>query len=494
MDDTATVLTSALCGLAGSAGGDAAGESFAARADPAIGSLIGLLQAGVAAFGGVSKGLVATGRNYAIAEGDSTAGTSGVVESFSDPGVIDAVSYPSPASMAGGHAGGANRFLARYWPQGDPGRLRGAAAAFRSAGFSLEALGGDAQRVVDGLLESSSSPALDSFTGVWTGMWRSGGGSMGRAVDACATLAKACSQFADRIDRAHHDLEVAPAAVGVVTAAGVLFTVFTVGLSDVVAAELDTAIATEATAIAIEFAVDVAAEVETAIDVELVPLLRAAASGLPDIEVVTAESTQVESELIGSRALARVGAGPGDPDVPISGGGGGSGGGAVDAPPEPAPQPAPGGGGAKPPGKPPIPIPAPIGDGDGQEDRSHDHYDPDDLGYDPAVGQFRPQEERIATEVEAARGIRLQRLPAEQAGDWVDSATGETYDAVGPVPSRFFDDQWSNLTRQISRHLFEPGKAVDFVPLDVSGLSPEQAGRLIAWVARFGDRVIIVGG
>jgi len=297
LNSAATTLWEALVGLSGMAGGDEVGEKFAARYDPAVKSLLAVLQSGIAAFGGISRGLVVTGRNYATAEHHSTARGGVPLPDFADPLVVDEVVFGVPDTAAGGHVSGVNRFLAKYWPQGDDGKLDQAAAAFEAAQRSLTSLGEDAQACVNGLLASNMSPALTDFSGVWTKVWAYGGGSMGQATDACGSLASACRQFAKSIRTAHHRLEEIAAAVGVVTTAGVLLTVFTVGLSDAGAAALDAEIAGDAAVVASEFAVEVSAEVEAAIEAELVPMLEAAAADLPEIEVVEAELEQTVTEI-----------------------------------------------------------------------------------------------------------------------------------------------------------------------------------------------------
>ena len=326
LNTAATTLWEALVGLSGMAGGDEVGEKFAARYDPAVTSLLAVLQSGIAAFGGISRGLVVTGRNYATAEHHSTARGGVPLPDFADPLVVDEVVFGVPDTAAGGHVSGVNRFLAKYWPQGDDGKLDQAAAAFEAAQRSLTSLGEDAQACVNGLLASNMSPALTDFSGVWTKVWAYGGGSMGQATDACGSLASACRQFASSIRSAHHKLEAIAAAVGVVTTAGVLLTVFTVGLSDAGAAALDAEIAGDAAVVASEFAVEVSAEVEAAIEAELVPMLEAAAADLPEIEVVEAELeqtvTEIEEEV---KVPVRSGGGsdepPGGGNKPPTGGG-----------------------------------------------------------------------------------------------------------------------------------------------------------------------------
>lgn len=466
LDDAATALIEALDGLAGCAGGDSTGESFAARVDPAVRSLIGILESGVSTFGGLAGGLVATARNYAAAEHHSTPQDTGSPDEFGAPGVIDLVVYPTPGSMAGGRVEGVNRFLARYWPHGDPGRLRAVATAFTAAGSALRSLGTDAQRCVDALLESNISPALDGFGAVWTLVWGDSGGSMGHAVDTCSTLADACSHLADQIDRAHHALEEAAAAVGIVTAAGLVLTIFSAGLSDAIAAELDSAIAVDATVIASEFAVEVAAGVEEVVDLELVPLLDAAAAALPDIQVATAETTQVEAEFAETRVLARVGGGSEQPPG-WTGGGGSSG--SRNGPGVAEPAPAPGGGGTRPPGKPPIPVPGPIGPGDGGRD---------DEGFNAA-------EQKIAEKL-TAEGHHVEHV-------YNDPSIASPDALVDGVPTEFMTLQPTSGPVALRRAIETAAGQASQIVVDTTGTSITE-DEVVAVIRRvfgghYGDRI-----
>ena len=161
---------------------------------------------------------------------------------------------------------------------------------------------------------------------------------------------------------AHHRLEEIGAAVGIVTGAGVLLTIFTIGLSDAAALANDAEIVGDAAVVASEFAVEVSVEVEAAIEAELVPMLEAAAADLPEIEAAEAELEQTVTAMERVEVREPVGA--------RSGGSGGRGGG--------------GGGGGRPPtgGEPPQDPPS----GDKQF---------------PGDDKFTPEEKRIADRLRA---------------------------------------------------------------------------------------------
>ena len=86
--------------------------------------------------------------------------------------------------------------------------------------------------------------------------------------------------------------------------------------------------------------------------------------------------------------------------------------------------------------------------------------------------------------------MALTRAPEESSADWLDEA-GNSDDAVGNFPARFFDAQWPQLAFQIERHLSQAG----FVPVDVSAFSPEQVARIELLIAErgLGPRVFLWG-
>jgi hypothetical protein len=113
-----------------------------------------------------------------------------------------------------------------------------------------------------------------------------------------------------------------------------------------------------------------------------------------------------------------------------------------------------------------------------------------DLGSDAAHSwHFNPSEALTGLRVEAERGVDLIRSSNPQL-EWVDPATGYTYDAVGPFSSQFFDSQWPNFQREIARHI---GKAT-YVPVDVSTFTPGQRAIVRTFVEGLGNaHVFIVG-
>ncbi|MEV4576222.1 hypothetical protein AB0K16_23535 [Nonomuraea jabiensis] len=111
------------------------------------------------------------------------------------------------------------------------------------------------------------------------------------------------------------------------------------------------------------------------------------------------------------------------------------------------------------------------------------------LGWDAAQKGFRKAEMETALRIESERGVRLTRSNGTSE-DWFDQY-GRSYDAVGSgLSAEFFERSWPGLQSQIQSHL---GKA-QFVPVDVSLLSPAQIATVRAFIEPLGRNVFIVGG
>jgi hypothetical protein len=113
-----------------------------------------------------------------------------------------------------------------------------------------------------------------------------------------------------------------------------------------------------------------------------------------------------------------------------------------------------------------------------------------DLGVDPAVARYRPNEAQTAALVEVQLGVTLCRAAPGEPADWVDQR-GRTYDAVGPFPARYFARQWTQLRYQMTRHL----EKADLVPVDVSEFTADQTARVKQHISdnNLGPRIFLVG-
>jgi hypothetical protein len=274
----------------GMAGNDGGARTFAGRYDPAAAAAWRAFGAGIRVLGGIATGLTTTANNYLRAEAHSTAGGR-APDRFAPPAVFSDVMMPGPAPAMGAGHSDVPDVLARFWPNGDPGRLRDAATAWRAAQSGLTTMVGLLHDAVNRVTNANSSDDLRAMGEFWDSL--AGGSALFTTLpQACGQLAAACDGYAAAIDKAHHDLEVALAEIGVAvvvtTAVGVLLSVFTLGGSDVAAGAADAAeVAAVAEPVVAEFEVAVAAEVEGSI----------AADVAASLDVVEAETAELDSTI-----------------------------------------------------------------------------------------------------------------------------------------------------------------------------------------------------
>lgn len=106
------------------------------------------------------------------------------------------------------------------------------------------------------------------------------------------------------------------------------------------------------------------------------------------------------------------------------------------------------------------------------------------LGEDPAVKQYRPQEEATAVRIEEKEGVTLERYEPEPGGkgDWVDPETGTVYDGCSPASTQHFDKGFKKYDASMQKHLNHPD--VDRVVVDKTdlNLTPEQNEKLTSYL------------
>ncbi|MBJ7597997.1 hypothetical protein [Candidatus Nephthysia bennettiae] len=65
-----------------------------------------------------------------------------------------------------------------WWPAADPGKLRSAAAAWRSLAADVESVSGAASAVVSGVAAQNQGQAIDAFEAYWRSRWAGGSGAL----------------------------------------------------------------------------------------------------------------------------------------------------------------------------------------------------------------------------------------------------------------------------------------------------------------------------
>ncbi|MFI1965332.1 RNase A-like domain-containing protein [Streptomyces pathocidini] len=147
--------------------------------------------------------------------------------------------------------------LGMWWPDADEGRLREAAAAWRTFADAVHEITGAAHRSAQDVIEHNSGASIEAFDEFWRRYVRRGAGWLPDLEDSARAMAKALDDYADDIggvkSRIDTQLEIAAAVI----AAGIGLSVATAGLAAGAAAT--------ATATIVELAATLGVSVSTGI-------------------------------------------------------------------------------------------------------------------------------------------------------------------------------------------------------------------------------------
>ncbi len=324
-----------LAASAGMAGDDTIAHRFAAKYEPAARQIIEGISAAGQAIGITSGKLLMMAKNY-LATDDAVAAHFLGGNTMLEPPV-----YPSATQAQCEENFAARRLpmvtgsrevheiplIGYLWPQGSPEKLRRAAQIWVRAASLLDQAQRNAGTEAEPVLVHCQGTAVEAFRTyaqrIYTASPSGGTGIEGsrplleNLSAACRSLADLCTQFADAIETCRSTIIKIGIAIGVITAAGIILTVFTFGGSDAAAAAADAAAVAEATAAvtvlaAAEESLAAAAVVTSARVVVASTLERLAAAGV--IAVVGATLTHPDPALAASPAI-----GPALPPVPSSG-------------------------------------------------------------------------------------------------------------------------------------------------------------------------------
>jgi hypothetical protein len=193
--------------------------------------------------------------------------------------------------------------IGKFWPQGDPDRLRHAADRWNQAADLVDDAQRNAEQHAAPVPVYCSGATITAFQTYVRRIWAadpsgntvvdSGQPLMENVSAGCRQIARMCQQFADAIDDCRHTLIALGVAAGVITAGGVILTIFTLGGSDAAAAAADASLAAEAA---------VAAEALAAAEADL-----AAAAVVAEAESVVAGSLS-QLAAVGALTVATTGA------------------------------------------------------------------------------------------------------------------------------------------------------------------------------------------
>ena len=227
-------------GLAGSgamAGSDPAGTQWAASYDEAARGVHAVLIDLETASLKLAVMLQQTGFNHGMAESASDPTKSAPTPA--DPAVYlpGKRAVPELPSAQGGSTNPpAGWWLIEHtvgylWPNGHPDRLRAAATAWTTCADAVLGASYYLPEAVQGILDQQSPEVQDAFT-----VCNSMSEHLEDTAATCREVAKACADFADGIDKAHHDVEheliVLLEWTAAIEAGGLIAGFFTAGLGE----------------------------------------------------------------------------------------------------------------------------------------------------------------------------------------------------------------------------------------------------------------------
>lgn len=198
-----STLTGALAGSAGMAGDDPAGEQFGRAYDETAATVLQTMAVTRNGLCNLGDGVRMTAHNYSVAEAMSdVAGRAAPLPVPQPTSCAAASSAPSAIGNddnAPAGWGWVAPYIGMIWPNGDSGKLRAAAAAWRNAGTQfavaeIHATAGPmnairAQQLPEaGLIEGAFSDAYSSATAI---------------VGQCQTIATGLDKYAAKIDAVH---------------------------------------------------------------------------------------------------------------------------------------------------------------------------------------------------------------------------------------------------------------------------------------------------
>ncbi|WP_030462595.1 restriction endonuclease fold toxin-2 domain-containing protein [Kitasatospora sp. NRRL B-11411] len=148
--------------------------------------------------------------------------------------------------------------IGKFWPQGDPDRLRQAGEVRAKCASLLDDAQANAGIHAANVVEYCQGKAFDAFqqyaATVYTARPHGGNDTspslplMENLSASCRQMHALCTQYADAIDTCRNTLIGLGTAAGIITTAGVILTFFTFGGSDVVAGAADAALVADAAA------------------------------------------------------------------------------------------------------------------------------------------------------------------------------------------------------------------------------------------------------
>ncbi|MEU4296394.1 restriction endonuclease fold toxin-2 domain-containing protein [Kitasatospora aureofaciens] len=296
--------------VAGMAGDDDAGKKFAAKYDPAAQKLVDAMAQVSGQLGGTANGLYTMAINYLQSDADVAAAMMAPqkLPESSDPECDEEVAKAKLHSAAGhNNSSAVHDFLKKFWPQGDPDKLRKAATYWKNFASLLSRLGTEGDKFVQQVTVSSTSSAVTSFSENWAKVHdgcATEGPLLNSMTNAAYKLGQACEAYAKDVEDLQDKLEDLAIGAGLIAGAGLLLTVFTLGGSDVAAAGGEAAIAAEASTAAVAMATAVEGSAELAVLAEAAAVVDTAAANLIPIGAAATATATTAVVLAGATDAA----------------------------------------------------------------------------------------------------------------------------------------------------------------------------------------------
>ncbi|GAB7189004.1 hypothetical protein ATKI12_8835 [Kitasatospora sp. Ki12] len=290
----------------GMAGDDDAGKKFAATYDPAAQRIADAMAQAVGQLGGTANGLYTMAVNYLQTDADVAASMMAPqkLPASADPACDEELAKAKLNSAVGHNGSGAvHDFLKKFWPQGDPGKLRQAASDWKNFASLVSRLGVEGDKRVQRVTASSTSSAVTSFAQNWAKMHdgcATQGPLLNSITNAAFKLGQACEAYAKEVEGLRDTLEDLAITAGIVAGAGILLTVFTLGGSDVAAAGGEAAIAAEAGTAAVAMTAAVEGSAELAVLAEAAAVVDSAAASLIPVGAAAAATATAAVVLAGA--------------------------------------------------------------------------------------------------------------------------------------------------------------------------------------------------
>lgn len=121
------------------------------------------------------------------------------------------------------------------WPDADEHKLRRAAEAWRTLAGAVEEAHAQTSKMTSTLVSTNDGPAIREFETFWQPYGEKGKGLLPLGTEACNAMAKACDDYANKVEALKHKIEEAAAEVGAALVVGTIGAVFTFGVSEGIA-------------------------------------------------------------------------------------------------------------------------------------------------------------------------------------------------------------------------------------------------------------------